>query len=143
MTKWLSTGGGDETNHAEIDDEPVSVKHPKILLHQENTMKQLASPQLGTSSQSGKQSSEGSSQANGESSESELKGTPPLMCTAGCCCNLESQNQPTDRAFLGATGQQVGKNEYRYLNPQWYKEFTWLHVCNERKKLIASWLTRN
>lgn len=36
--------------------------------------------------------------------------------------------------LLSSTKQQVGKkNEYQYLNPQWYKEFTWLHVCNAHK----------
>lgn len=34
--------------------------------------------------------------------------------------------------------QQVGnKDEYRCLSTNWYKEFAWVHVCNQRKAVYC------
>ena len=38
--------------------------------------------------------------------------------------------------LLDSTKQQIGnKSEHRCLNPQWYKEFPWIHLCSDRKKI--------
>ena len=61
-----------------------------------------------------------------------------VFCTSGCCVDLTAPNQPSDRDFLSSTKQQVGKkNEYRYLNVQWYKDFKWLHVCKTLNKVFC------
>ena len=60
------------------------------------------------------------------------------VCNAGCCEKLDTPNQPIDRALLDLTKQQIGnKSEYRSLNPQWYKEFPWIHLCKDRKKVFC------
>lgn len=57
-------------------------------------------------------------------------------CNAGCCEDLDVPNQPTDRALLDSTKQQIGnKSEHRCFNPQWYKEFPWIHLCSDHKFL--------
>ena len=59
-------------------------------------------------------------------------------CTAGCCEDPEVPNQPVDCAVLESTKEQIGnKNEFRCFNPKWYKEFSWVHLCTDRKKVFC------
>ena len=61
-----------------------------------------------------------------------------VVCATGCCEDLEAPNQPTERSLLDLTKQQIGnKQEYRCFNPKWYKEFPWIHLCNDRKKVFC------
>ena len=63
---------------------------------------------------------------------------PITMCTDECCANSDVPNQPVDQALLDETKVQVGKkNEYWSLNPQWYKDFPWIHVCEIRKNVLC------
>ena len=61
-----------------------------------------------------------------------------VSCTAGCCADPVSPAQPSKRAFVDSTKLQIGhKSEFRCLNPQWYKDFPWLHAYQSRKKLFC------
>ena len=67
----------------------------------------------------------------------QLEGNAVVSCQSACCADLRVANQPADKAFLVTTKQQVGnKEEYRCLNPQWYKDYKWLHSCQSRMKLF-------
>ena len=70
--------------------------------------------------------------------ESPLTPSASSTCDAGCCENLDAPNQPTDRAVFDLTKQQTGnKSEHRSLKPQWYKGFSWIHLCTDRKKIFC------
>ena len=58
-------------------------------------------------------------------------------CNAGCCEDLDAPNQLIGQAVLDSTKQQIGnKSEHPTLNPQWYKEIPWIHLCYDRKKIF-------
>ena len=64
--------------------------------------------------------------------------SPTNACNSACCTNLKAPNQPMHQSFLATTKQKVGnKDEYRSLNPKWYKDFKWLHVCEARKRVFC------
>ena len=68
----------------------------------------------------------------------QLEGNAILPCQSACCADLRVANQPFDKAFLATTKQQVGnKEEYCYLNPQWYRDYKWLHFCQSSMKLFC------
>ena len=74
----------------------------------------------------------------GDSLDDSLSTSFEAPCITGCCDNLEAPNQPLDRAVLESTKQQIGnKNEYRCFNSKWYKEFPWIHLCNDSKKVFC------
>ena len=67
-----------------------------------------------------------------------ITASPSVSCNAVCCTNLTKPNQPTNQAFLATTKQQVGnKDEYRSINPKWYQDYKWLHVCESRKRIFC------
>ena len=72
------------------------------------------------------------------STNTQLEGNAVVSCQSACCTDLQVENQPADKAFLVTTKQQVGnKEEYHCLNPQWYRDYKWLHFCRSRMKLLC------
>ena len=68
----------------------------------------------------------------------QLEGNAIVFCQSACCAGLRVANHPFDKAFLATTKQQVGnKEEYRCLNPQWYRDYKWLHFCQSSMKLFC------
>ena len=45
-------------------------------------------------------------------------------------------HQPRDKATIDATRQKVGEKR-RFLNPKWYKDFTWIHFCGTQKNIFC------
>ena len=57
-------------------------------------------------------------------------------CTSECCLNATAPYQPDSPSILKLMKQKDG-SRFRSLNPSWYKEFSWLHVCTMRKKVFC------
>ena len=57
-------------------------------------------------------------------------------CTSECCLNATAPYQPDSPSTLKLMKQKDG-SRFRSLNPSWYKEFSWLHVCTMRKKVFC------
>ena len=49
---------------------------------------------------------------------------------------LSTPRQPSDKATLSGTQQQIGK-KIRYFNPSWYQDFSWIHFCVTRNKIFC------
>ena len=56
----------------------------------------------------------------------------PSRCSALCCITTNKTFQPTDKQTLVKL---TAKN--RHFQPQWYRRFPWISVCNTNKKVYC------